>query len=142
MSYVLGMKMADKEKKVLKTSYSVYNERCPSRNVLVGISDKWSILIINLLFHKVYRFGELKREIGGISPKMLSQSLNKLERYGFVARQSFPVLPMKVEYTLTPLGKNLGVVISSLTSWTVANMEKINQVEIDYLNKTKENKTY
>jgi DNA-binding HxlR family transcriptional regulator len=52
---------------MLKNEFSVYSEKCPSRNVLESISDKWSILIINFLSKKIYRFGELKREIGGIS---------------------------------------------------------------------------
>jgi DNA-binding HxlR family transcriptional regulator len=107
-------------------TFSVYAERCPSRNVLEGISDKWSILVINLLRQKVYRFGELKREIGGISPKMLTQTLQKLERFGFVTRQEFPVLPLKVEYTLSPLGQELSVILNALTTWTEANMENIN----------------
>jgi len=118
-----------------KKEFSVYSERCPSRNVLEGISDKWSILLINLLFQKVYRFGELKRKIGGISPKMLTQTLQKLERYGFVKRQSFPVLPMKVEYELTPLGQELSSILSSLTNWTEENMEKIILAETEFDNK-------
>jgi DNA-binding HxlR family transcriptional regulator len=110
---------------MLKNEFSVYSEKCPSRNVLESISDKWSILVINLLSKKIYRFGELKREIGGISPKMLTQTLLKLERYGFVGRQSFPVLPMKVEYSLTRLGKELSIILNSLTTWTEMNMNEI-----------------
>ncbi|HGK7611648.1 TPA: transcriptional regulator [Legionella pneumophila] len=109
--------------------YSVYNEKCPSHNVLEGISDKWSILVISLLSQKIYRFGELKREIGGISPKMLTQTLLKLERYGFVQRQSYPVFPMKVEYSLTRLGKELSAILVLLTRWTETNMDKIIKAE-------------
>ncbi|KTD53771.1 transcriptional regulator [Legionella santicrucis] len=105
--------------------FSVYSERCPSHNVLEGISDKWSILVINLLLNETYRFGELKREIGGISSKMLAQTLNKLERFGFINRKSFPVLPMKVEYSLTALGKELGNILNLLTTWTEKNMDAI-----------------
>jgi DNA-binding HxlR family transcriptional regulator len=116
-----------------KKDFNVYAEACPSRNVLEGISDKWSILILNLLSNNVYRFGELKRAIGGISPKMLTQTLQKLERYGFVIRQSFPVLPMKVEYGLTPLGKELSQILGSLTVWTEDNMQTIIQSEKDFI---------
>lgn len=116
--------------------FSVYSKRCPSRNVLEAISDKWSILVINLLAEKIYRFGELKRATGGISPKMLMQTLQKLERYGFVMREAFPVLPLKVEYTLTELGKELGTVLSTLTTWTEGNMEKIMQAEAEYQSQT------
>ena len=72
--------------------FSVFSEKCPSRNVLEAISDKWSILILTILTQKTCRFGELRREVGGISQKMLVQTLQKLERCGFVARKSFPVL--------------------------------------------------
>ncbi len=58
---------------MLEKEFSVFSEACPSRNVLEGISDKWSILVITLLQNKAYRFGELKRTIGGISPKMLTK---------------------------------------------------------------------
>ncbi|WP_237758936.1 winged helix-turn-helix transcriptional regulator [Legionella birminghamensis] len=93
------------------------------------ISDKWSILTVSILLKNTYRFGELKREIGGISPKMLTQTLNKLEGIGFIARESFPVLPMKVEYSLTPLGRELANILGSLTSWTEENMDKIMRAE-------------
>lgn len=115
--------------------YSVYSERCPSQNVLEGISDKWSILVITLLSKKIYRFGELKREIGGISPKMLTQTLLKLERYGFVQRQSYPVLPMKVEYSLTSIGKELSTILMLLTNWTETNMDVIINAEKEFIKK-------
>lgn len=121
---------------MINKEFSVYSEKCPSRNVLEGISDKWSILVINLLFQKVYRFGELKREIGGISPKMLTQTLQKLEKYGFLARQSFPVLPMKVEYELTSLGKELSAILHTLTEWTEKNMAEITLSEKKFMQVT------
>lgn len=110
-------------------NFSVYNEQCPSHNILEKISDKWSILIINILLNKPFRFGELKREIGGISPKMLTQTLMKLERFGFITKCSFPVLPMKVEYSITLLGKELGTILNSLTTWTEKNMNRIMRAE-------------
>ncbi|KTC75419.1 Uncharacterized HTH-type transcriptional regulator ytcD [Legionella bozemanae] len=116
-----------------KKNFSVYNEQCPSHNVLEKIGDKWSILIINILLNKTFRFGELKREIGGISPKMLTQTLMKLERFGFIARCSFPILPMKVEYSLTPLGKELGSILNSLTTWTEKNMNRIMLAESKFV---------
>lgn len=119
--------------------FSVYSEKCPSRNVLEGISDKWSILVIILLSKKIYRFGELKRKIGGISPKMLAQTLQKLERYGFVGRQSFPILPMKVEYSLTRLGKELSIILSALTVWTETNMNEIIHAENEFITLYKNN---
>ena len=116
-----------------RKEFSVYSEKCPSRNVLGGISDKWSILVISLLSQKVYRFGELKREVGGISPKVLTQTLQKLEKFGFLTRLSFPVLPMKVEYELTPLGRELSHILSALTVWTESNMQQIAQAEKEFI---------
>lgn len=118
--------------------YSVYSERCPSRTILEAISDKWSILIIAVLARKLCRFGELRREVGGISQKMLMQTLQKLEKYGFVIREAYPVLPMKVEYSLSPLGQELSIILNTFTLWTEANMNKILQAENYYLNKVAE----
>ncbi|RAP35470.1 transcriptional regulator [Legionella quinlivanii] len=109
----------------LQQKFSIYSEQCPSRNVFEKISDKWSILIINCLLDGTCRFGELKRKLEGISPKMLTQTLIKLERLGFVARESFPVLPLKVEYSLTALGSELGKILGTLREWTESNMEAI-----------------
>lgn len=118
--------------------FSVYSEQCPSRNILEAISDKWSILIITVLTRKLFRFGELRREVGGISQKMLMQTLQKLERFGFITREVYPVLPMKVEYSLTPLGRELSIILNTLTFWTETHMNEIIQAEKYFLNKAAE----
>lgn len=105
--------------------FDVYNEDCPSRQLLTIISNKWSILIIEKLSHQTYRFGALKREIGGISQKVLTQTLRTLEKNGFIVRQSYPELPLKVEYSLTPLGQNLSTIFVSITAWAENHMEEI-----------------
>jgi DNA-binding HxlR family transcriptional regulator len=115
------------------SKFNVYMQRCPSHNVLEGISDKWSILIINILLKKIFRFGELKRELQGISPKMLTKTLIQLERLGLVDRKAFPVLPLKVEYSLTPLGKELASILNLLTVWTERNMDNIILAENKYI---------
>ena len=114
---------------MLKIKFDVYNEHCPSRNVLAIISDKWSILVINILSKNIYRFGELKREIGGISSKMLAQTLRCLQRYGFIARQDRSGLVLNVEYSLTSLGRELSLLLASLTEWTERNMQEIIDTE-------------
>lgn len=114
-------------------AFDVYQKQCPSRNVLSLIGDKWSILIITLLSSKIYRFGELQRAIDGISKKVLTQTLVKLERSGFIARNAYPVLPLKVEYSLTTLGKELNVILTSLTEWIEHNMPDILQAEKNFL---------
>lgn len=105
--------------------YSVHDKNCPSRKLLEMISDKWAILIIELLASKIHRFGELKKSLDGISQKMLTQTLRKLEKGGLIARQSYPILPLKVEYSLTPLGENLSILLRQLTDWAEKNAHKI-----------------
>lgn len=117
---------------MLKMKFDVYNEHCPSHNVLEVICDKWSILVINILSKNIYRFGELKREIGGISPKMLTQTLRVLQRYGFIARQNHPGLILKVEYSLTSRGRELSLLLTTLTEWTEKNMQEIMQAEKEF----------
>lgn len=105
--------------------YDVYNENCPSRKVLEIISNKWVILIIDKLVNKTYRFGELKKEIGGISQKVLTQTLRSLEKNGFVERKDYEVLPLKVEYTLTELGANLSLIFKDITQWSEKYIDEI-----------------
>ena len=113
--------------------FSVFSSRCHSHNVLEGISDKWSILLITCLSGKTLRFGELKRHLDGISAKVLTQTLQKLEKYGFILRNDFGSMPMKVEYSLSDLGQELNAILTRLTQWTEANMEKIMASEQDFL---------
>lgn len=105
--------------------YNVYSQHCPSRYVLEMISDKWTILIIDKLSQKTCRFGELKREIGGISQKVLTQTLRSLEKNGLIKRESYPVLPLKVEYSLTALGVSIGGIFSTITTWAESHMDEI-----------------
>jgi len=113
----------------MQNKIDVYYDTCPSRQVLELISNKWTILIIGMLAEKTYRFGELKRGIRGISQKVLAQTLRILERHGLVLRRSYPVLPLKVEYSLTPLGKSLSVVCHELTHWAETHIEEINEAQ-------------
>lgn len=111
----------------MNKKYDVYRKECPSRNILSAIGDKWSILIILKLSKGAQRFGELKREIGGISPKVLTQCLQKLEEYGFVTRTEYDELILRVEYALTTLGVSLAPILNQLTCWTEENMDLINR---------------
>lgn len=113
--------------------FDVYQENCPSRKVLEIISDKWTILIIEKLSQKIYRFGELKKEIGGISQKVLTQTLKSLEKNGFINRVSYPVLPLKVEYSLTPLGQSLSAIFTDITAWAEQNIAEILQAQANSL---------
>ena len=102
--------------------YDIYEENCPTRQVLDRLADKWALLILDRVKHEPMRFNHLKRDIKGISQKALSQTLRKLERDGLVSRTVNPTLPVTVEYALTPLGETMRPVISALKSWGDAHV--------------------
>jgi DNA-binding HxlR family transcriptional regulator len=99
--------------------------QCPSRLVLDRIADKWTALIIQLLSKKTMRYAELQREIGGISQKMLTQTLRSLERDGLVDRKVYPVVPPKVEYTLSRLGRTLIEPLRALCRWSEKHLAEL-----------------
>ena len=96
---------------------SVMDAQCPSRLVLDRIADKWTALIIQLLSKKTMRYAELQREIGGISQKMLTQTLRSLERDGLLKRKVYAEVPPRVEYSLRALGASLSEPITTLDRW-------------------------
>ena len=102
-----------------------FHATCPTRTVLDTIADRWATLIIDLLGQGPQRFGALHRSIGGISQKMLTQTLRTLERDGLVSRTVYPTTPPSVEYALTPLGRTLTEPLGALTAWSVANIEQV-----------------
>lgn len=100
-------------------------EDCEVRQILDRVADKWSLLVIALLDSRVLRFTELRREIDGISQRMLTVTLRQLERDGLVKRTVHPVVPPRVEYELTPLGGTLHTTIRSLVTWTEEHQNEI-----------------
>ncbi|MFY9261532.1 MAG: helix-turn-helix domain-containing protein [Gallionella sp.] len=105
----------------------VFAAECPSREVLKHITSRWGVLVLVLVALRdgTHRFSELRRKIGGVSEKMLAQTLQQLEQDGFVNRLSHPVVPPHVEYTLTPLGAEVSLQVASLTDWIETNLPKI-----------------
>src|SRR3954468_15920998 len=104
---------------------SVLKPQCPSRVVLDRIADKWTALIIQVLAHGTQRYAELRRTIGGISQKMLTQTLRSLERDGLVVRKVHPVVPPKVEYSLTRLGRTLIDPLHALCRWSEQHLPEL-----------------
>ena len=96
---------------------SVYARNCPSRQILDRIGDTWSVLIVGSLADGPLRYSELAARIEGVSPKMLTQTLRGLERDGMIGRTVFPVVPPRVEYELTGLGRSLLGLVSGLEAW-------------------------
>ncbi|MEU3932684.1 helix-turn-helix domain-containing protein [Streptomyces sp. NPDC029044] len=107
-------------------------EDCQVRQILDRIADKWSLLVIALLENRRLRFTELRREIDGVSQRMLTVTLRSLERDGLVKRTVHPVVPPRVEYELTSLGRTLHTTIQSLVTWTEEHQEKIAQARTAY----------
>ena len=101
------------------------NPGCLSRVVLDRIADKWTALIIYVLANGTTRYATLQREIGGISQKMLTQTLRSLERDGLVLRKVHPVVPPKVEYSLTPLGRTLIEPLRAICSWSEKHLSQL-----------------
>ena len=100
--------------------------------VLARIGDKWSVLIVSRLGARPLRFNELKREIGGISQRMLTLTLRGLERDGLVTRTVFPTIPPRVDYELTTLGRSLLEPVSALGAWALKNIARIESARVKF----------
>jgi DNA-binding HxlR family transcriptional regulator len=98
---------------------------CPSRDVLKHVTSRWGVLVLVALLAGTHRFSELRRKVGGVSEKMLAQTLQWLEGDGFVLRTSYPVVPPHVEYSLTPLGREVGQRVEALADWIEANLPAV-----------------
>ena len=105
---------------------------CPVRNVLDQLASKWSVLILTALAQRPYRFGELKREIGDISQRMLTQTLRDLQADGLIEREVFPTTPPSVEYRLSPMGRSFMTPLRALVDWAVTNHESIKTARKDF----------
>lgn len=103
----------------------VLDPNCPSREILRHITSRWGLLILLALSDETLRFSELRRKVGGVSEKMLAQTLQSLEEDGFVDRRSFPVVPPHVEYSLTPLGIEVKDQVSGLANWLESNLHRV-----------------
>jgi DNA-binding HxlR family transcriptional regulator len=101
---------------------NVFAADCPSREVLQHVTSRWGVLLLIALLSGTHRFSDLRRKVGGVSEKMLAQTLKWLENDGFVIRKSYPVVPPHVEYTLTPAGVEVGRRVESLADWIEGNM--------------------
>lgn len=113
-------------------THDMLKASCRSREVLDLIADKWTIMIIHTLSCETKRFNEVQRQIEGISQKVLTQSLRQMERNGLVKREVFPVVPPKVEYSLTELGKSLVEILAAVGKWSEGHIEKVDKARAKY----------
>ncbi|HEV7826344.1 MAG TPA: helix-turn-helix domain-containing protein [Mycobacteriales bacterium] len=98
---------------------------CPSRVVLDHVTSKWGVLLLVALADRTLRWSELRRRAEGISEKMLAQTLQTLERDGFVHRDAQPVIPPRVDYSLTDRGREVVALLVPLVEWIAANADEI-----------------
>ncbi|TLQ44349.1 winged helix-turn-helix transcriptional regulator [Streptomyces marianii] len=109
------------------------NEKlCPSRVVLEHVTSRWGVLALAALLERSYRFSELRRAIGGVSEKMLAQTLQTLERDGFVHRDAKPVIPPRVDYSLTDLGREAGEQVWALARWAERRLGDVERARAEY----------
>ncbi|MEJ5075822.1 MULTISPECIES: helix-turn-helix domain-containing protein [Erwiniaceae] len=109
----------------------IYRADCPSRVILDQIADKWSMMVLTVL-REPRRFNAIKRRLNGVTQRVLTQTLRKLERNGMVTRKVLDGRVLGVEYALTPLGRSLQEPFSILFDWTVKNMNTIQDHQRSY----------
>lgn len=103
----------------------LFSADCPSREVLKHVTSRWGVLVLVALLGGTHRFSDLRRRVGGVSEKMLAQTLQWLEGDGFVHREARPVVPPHVEYSLTPLGREVGQHVQVLADWIEVQLPAI-----------------
>ncbi|GGS49896.1 cinnamoyl ester hydrolase [Planobispora rosea] len=107
--------------------HDVYAAQCPCRGVLDLLANKWTALAIGVLEEGPQRFGALQRRLEGISPKVLTQTLRRLEDAGFVDRTIYPAVPLHVEYELTELGRGVAEPLGALRSWVERHLDELRE---------------
>jgi len=110
----------------------VYDVNCPSRQILDRIGDTWSVLVVVMLAEGTHRYTELAKRIQGVSPKMLTQTLRGLERDGLITRTVHPVVPPRVDYALTELGRSLYGLVEGLERWAEAHIDDVQTARAAY----------
>lgn len=103
----------------------LFNQKCPSREILKHLTSRWGVLVLIALLDQEHRFSELRRKVGGVSEKMLAQTLQTLEADGFVNRYSHPVVPPHVDYSLTPIGREVALKVRDFADWIEVNIGRI-----------------
>jgi DNA-binding HxlR family transcriptional regulator len=103
--------------------HDVYSAHCPCRALLDLLANKWSALAIGVLEEGPQRFGELQRRLPGVSPKVLTATLRRLEDFGLVDRTVYPTVPLHVEYALTDLGESAAVPLNTLRDWVEQHID-------------------
>jgi DNA-binding HxlR family transcriptional regulator len=112
--------------------FDVLSAACPTRQVINRVGDRWSLLVLYALEDGTLRFQQLRRAVGGVSQKMLTQTLRTLERDGLVTRTVYASVPPKVEYSLTQLGTDLSEPVAAIRAWAYRHMDQIERAREDF----------
>lgn len=112
--------------------YDIGEAMCPYRLVLEHVTSRWGVLVLIELLERPYRFSELRRTIGRVSEKMLTQTLQTLERDGLIHRDAKPVIPPRVDYSLTDLGREAAEQVRGLARWTSERMGEVEKAREAY----------
>jgi DNA-binding HxlR family transcriptional regulator len=115
-----------------RTRGDCYNSSCISREIVDHVFSRWGGLVLGALVEGTMRYSELRAAIGGISEKMLAQTLRTLERDGFVERRSYDVVPPHVEYRLTPLGRECAARVEALVDWIERHVVAVDRARAAY----------
>jgi DNA-binding HxlR family transcriptional regulator len=123
---------AAQRRKRARQEYNAYIAECPSRQVLDAISDKWVTLVLTALADGPMRYSDLTRHIAGVSQKMLTQTLRRLERDGLLIRTITPAVPVRVDYELTALGETMLPLVAAIKQWSESHIEEIHSARSRY----------
>jgi DNA-binding HxlR family transcriptional regulator len=118
-------------RKPTPTTTGILDAECPTLKVLDVIANKWTVLVIYALSRGTSRHSQLRESIRGVSQKMLTQTLRRLETDGLVRREIYPVVPPKVEYSLTPLGETLIEPLTAICHWAEAHLAEMEAARQD-----------
>ncbi|WP_031478124.1 winged helix-turn-helix transcriptional regulator [Streptomyces bicolor] len=115
-----------------RIEYDAFLKSCPTNQLLDRISDKWVSLVVAALATGPMRYSDLGRKIAGVSPKMLTQTLRSLERDGLLTRTVTPSVPVRVDYELTPLGRNLALLLTAVKDWAETHFDEVREARERY----------
>jgi DNA-binding HxlR family transcriptional regulator len=111
----------------------VFQAQCPSRGVMEHVTSRWGVLVLIALSEQMHRFSALRRRVGGVSEKMLAQTLVHLEHDGFVQRTAYAEVPPRVEYRLTPLGAEVAEHVAGLARWIEQSLPRVQRARAAHL---------
>ncbi|GGR33181.1 winged helix-turn-helix transcriptional regulator [Streptomyces netropsis] len=129
----MATRTAAQQRNEAREAYDAFMKECPTNQLLARISDKWVSLIVSALGEQSpMRYSDLGRKIPGVSQKMLTQTLRSLERDGLVARTVTASVPVRVDYELTALGRNLCCLLTAVKEWAEKHFDEVDEARTRY----------